>query len=223
MEKLVKGVHAFQEEVFRSERALFKRLAEGQTPETLFITCSDSRINPNQLTGTDPGELFILRTAGNLVPSSNEHPSGEAATIEYAVSVLEVEDIIVCGHSLCGAIDALLDPSKTERLPNVRSWLAHAHETKQIVDTSYPGLSESALVSVAVQENVLVQIEHLKKMPCVAERIAAGTLGLHAWVYRIESGDVFAYDPNAGQYVHLNEEVARAGVKSRGNRAIRPI
>lgn len=224
MEKLVKGVHAFQEEVFRSEREMFERLAKGQSPETLFVTCSDSRINPNLLTGTNPGELFILRNAGNIIPPhAAGTPSGEAATIEYAVSVLEVQDIIVCGHSHCGAIDALLAPETTAALPAVRSWLGHAAETKQIVETRYGALSADARVSIAIQENVLVQIEHLKTLPAVAERLERGTLGLHAWVYLIETGEVYAYDRGTGQYVPLSEDVARSGVKSRGSSRIRAI
>jgi len=223
MEKLVKGVHAFQEEVFRSERELFRRLAEGQSPETLFVTCSDSRINPNLLTGTSPGELFILRNAGNIVPPFSTVPCGEHATIEYAVAALEVQDIIVCGHTRCGAIDALLKPSSTEDLPAVRAWLSYAEDTKRIMDTSYAGLSEEARVSVAVQENVLVQIEHLKTLPTVAERLKDHTLGLHAWVYLIETGEVYAYDRTSGQYVPLSDDVVRTGAKSRGTSAIRPI
>lgn len=223
MEKLVKGVHAFQNEVFRPEREMFERLAKGQSPETLFITCSDSRISPNLLTATAPGELFILRNAGNVVPPVTCAPGGEAATIEYAVSVLEVQDIIICGHSFCGAIDALLSPEKMESLPAVRAWLAHAEETKRIVEESYEGLSYQALVNVAVQENVLVQIEHLKTLPCVERRLADGTLGLHAWVYVIETGKVCAYDRDSGQFLPLSVEISDAGAESRGRSAIRPI
>lgn len=223
MEKLVKGVHAFQEEIFRSERELFQRLAKGQSPETLFVTCSDSRVNPNLLTGTNPGELFILRNAGNIIPPYSEIPCGEAATTEYAVAVLGVQDIIVCGHSHCGAIDALLDPDTTAELPAVRAWLSYAQETKRIVEENYGALSPEARASIAVQENVLVQIEHLKSLPTVAERLKDHSLGLHAWVYQIETGEVFAYDRTSGQYVPLSDDVAKVGVRSRGSSAIRPI
>lgn len=110
MQKLIEGLHQFQNSVFGTQRELFERLAHGQTPETLFITCSDSRINPNLLTQTEPGELFILRNAGNIVPPYSTSQGGEAATIEFAVAGLNVRDIIICGHSHCGAMKGLLDP-----------------------------------------------------------------------------------------------------------------
>jgi carbonic anhydrase len=207
MRKLVRGIHQFQENVFRSERALFERLAHGQSPETLFVTCSDSRINPNLLTGTKPGELFILRNAGNIVPPNGAVHGGEAATIEYAVSVLGVQDIIVCGHSHCGAIGALLNPSSVDELPAVKAWLAHAESTRRIVKANYPDLEGEALENVAIQENVLVQVESLRTLPSVAARLAKGDLGLHAWVYIIERGDVFAYDTEQGQFLPLKDDM----------------
>ncbi len=224
MEKLVNGVHAFQKDIFRSERELFERLSKGQSPETLFITCSDSRISPSLLTGTQPGDLFILRNAGNIVPRHGASVSGgEAATIEYAVSVLGVEDIIICGHSHCGAIDALLRPETLDDLPAVKSWLAHAEDTKRIMDESYLGLAHNVRANIAVQENVLVQIEHLKSLPCVTKRLEAGALGLHGWVYMIETGMVRAYDIDGGQFLPLTIEIADAGGHTHSRRAIRPI
>ena len=148
---------------------------------------------------------------------------GEAATIEYAVSVLEVEDIIICGHTLCGAIDALLRPEPLADLPAVKAWLAHAEATKRIMDANYKSLPRHLLANVAVQENVLVQIEHLKSLPCVSKRLEAGTLGLHAWVYVIETGMVCAYDRECGQFLPLTIEIADAGAHSQSHRAIRPI
>src|SRR5947209_1011259 len=112
MQKLVEGVHHFQANIFSPQRELFERLADGQSPVALFITCSDSRINPNLLTQTEPGELFILRNAGNLVPPYGAGPGGEAATVEFATAALGIRDIIVCGHSHCGAMRALLAPAK---------------------------------------------------------------------------------------------------------------
>ena len=124
MQKLVAGIHHFQKAVFGSEPEFYARLAEGQTPETLFITCSDSRINPNLITQTRPGELFILRNAGNIVPPYGAANGGEGATIEYAVAALGVKDIIICGHSHCGAMKGLLEPDGLSELPAVRSWLS---------------------------------------------------------------------------------------------------
>src|ERR1044071_9547851 len=126
MQKLVHGIHRFQEGVFRSQKELFEQLSSGQKPAALFITCSDSRIDPNLLTQTEPGDLFILRNASNIVPPYGPYGGGEAATIEYAVSVLGVQDIIVCGHSHCGAMSGLLNPDQVRELPAVRNWLAHA-------------------------------------------------------------------------------------------------
>lgn len=205
MQSLVKGIHQFQQNVFRSEREMFERLAKGQNPETLFITCSDSRINPNLLTGTKPGELFILRNAGNIVPAFGALRGGEAATVEYAVSVLGVQDIVVCGHSGCGAMSALLDESKVTTLPAVKDWLYHAESTRQIVRNNYSGLSEEDQVNVAIQENVLVQLEHLRTHPAVATRLARGDLGLHGWVYKIATGEVYAYESSNGQYQPVKE------------------
>src|SRR5688572_30910631 len=129
MQKLILGLHHFQTDVFSHRREIFERLTAGQRPEALFITCSDSRINPNQLTQTGPGELFILRNAGNIVPPYGAVHGGEAATIEYAICVLKVRDIVVCGHSHCGAMSGLLDPDSIENLCSVKSWLNHAEAT----------------------------------------------------------------------------------------------
>ncbi len=223
MHRLVEGIHEFQERVFRPEREMFERLARGQSPETLFITCSDSRVNPNLLTGTKPGELFILRNAGNLVPPFGTVRGGEAATVEYAVSVLGVQDIIVCGHSSCGAISALLDAGSVERLPAVKDWLVHAEATRQIVQANYPGLGTEELVNVAIQENVLVQVDHLRTHPAVAAKLARGALGLHGWVYKIGTGEVFAYDTTVGQFLALGETMRPVPRGSAPSATIRAI
>jgi carbonic anhydrase len=200
MQKLIDGIHSFRSEIFENEREHFERLAKGQSPETLFITCSDSRINPNQLTRTRAGELFILRNAGNIVPAYGGQTGGEVATIEYAVKVLDVKDIIICGHSHCGAMAGLLHPEKLSEVPNVAAWLKNADSTRNIVEENYKGLDEEARLKVAIQENVLVQIENLRTHPAVAARLARGALRLHAWVYKFETGEVFAYEPHTGQY-----------------------
>ena len=164
MQKLVKGVHKFQREIFGRKRDLFERLANGQAPEALFITCSDSRINPALITQTDPGDIFILRNAGNLVPTY-DHLGGEAATIEFAVSSrgLAVKDIVVCGHSGCGAMKALLEPP--EGFPAMDKWLEHAERTRQLVREKYTNRSGEQLLTVTVQENVLAQVENLRTHP----------------------------------------------------------
>jgi carbonic anhydrase len=203
MQKLVDGIHQFQANVFGSEPEFFAQLAHGQSPETLFITCSDSRINPNLITQTRPGDLFILRNAGNIVPPYGAANGGEGATIEYAVAALGVRDIIVCGHSHCGAMKGLLEPEALEELPAVRSWLGHAETTRRVMRENYGHLTGPKLVTATVQENVLAQLENLRTHPAVAARIARGALHLHGWVYKIETGEVFAYDRATGQFPPL--------------------
>jgi carbonic anhydrase len=212
VQKLVQGIHTFQQEVFEAHRALFERLAGGQKPEALFITCSDSRINPALLTQTSPGELFILRNAGNIVPPHGASSNGEAATIEYAVSVLGVTDLIVCGHSGCGAVQALFDPALLERLPSMRDWLRHADATCRIVHDNYGHLEGDLRLTAAIEENVLVQLEHVRTLPSVASALAGRRLKLHAWVYKIETGEVFAYDPADGQYSRLTTSTPVLGI-----------
>jgi carbonic anhydrase len=184
---------------------LFERLAEGQHPDALFITCSDSRISPNLITQTEPGELFIIRNAGNIVPPYGAANGGEGATIEFAVMGLGIEHIIVCGHSHCGAMKGLLHPESLTRMPMMTAWLGHAEATRRIAQQKYEDRPAEALLNVAIQENVLVQLENLRTHPAVAAGLASGKLKLHAWVYKIETGQVFAYDPQRGQFAPLTE------------------
>jgi carbonic anhydrase len=204
MRKLVEGIHRFQQGVFGPQRDLFRRLVDGQEPDALFITCSDSRIVPNLITQTEPGELFIIRNAGNIVPPWGVE-SGEAGTLEYAVEVLTVSDIIVCGHTHCGAMKAVIDPSQTRELPALASWLRHCEGTRRILSKAYPDLTGDDLVETAVAENVLVQIEHLRTHPSVMAALARSKVTLHAWVYNIAEGEVYAFEPEIGQYVPIEE------------------
>jgi carbonic anhydrase len=202
MQKLVEGVHAFRSDYFGKHRDLFRKLAEGQRPETLFITCSDSRLNPNLLTNADPGELFIVRNVGNIVPRV-DLPGGTAAAIEYAVEVLQVSNVVICGHTHCGAIQAVLNPETMEHLPFVKKWLAQGERLRAIVAERYGHLEGAALMTAAVEENVLVQLEHLRAFPFVADRLEKGTLRVSGWVFNIETGQVFDFDPNRHQFVEL--------------------
>ena len=201
MQKLVQGIHRFERGISGPQRELFERLAGGQNPDALFITCSDSRISPNLITQTDPGELFIIRNAGNIVPPYGAANGGEGATIEFAVVGLGVQDIIVCGHSHCGAMKGLLNPESLKGMPTMAAWLAHAEATRWIARQKYSGLPDDALLNVATQENVLIQMENLRTHPAVAAGLSGGKLKLHAWVYKIETGEVFAYVPERGQFV----------------------
>lgn len=203
MQKLVQGVHHFQREVFDSQRRFFERLALGQKPQALFITCSDSRINPNLITQSEPGELFILRNAGNIIPPYGSDANGEAATIEFAINGLGVADVIVCGHSHCGAMKGLLNPTDIESMPAVKAWLVHAEATRCIISKAYQHLKGDELLTATVEENVLVQLENLRTHPSVAAAMSQGKINLHGWVYKIHTGEVFAYDPDQGQFLPL--------------------
>lgn len=206
MQKLIQGLHKFRSEVFPTREGLFTALAKGQRPETLFITCSDSRINPNLLTQTEPGELFILRNAGNLVPAYSPIGSGEAATIEFAVQHLGVQQIVVCGHTQCGAMKALLTPDALKDSPAVANWLQHAEATRRLVQDNYKHLTGDALATVLVEENVLSQLEALRTHPAVRARLARGELSLHGWVYKIETGEVFQFSPETGQFESIERD-----------------
>jgi carbonic anhydrase len=205
VQQLVAGVHHFKRQLFRQQQELFARLAGGQSPQTLFITCSDSRIDPNLITHTDPGDLFVIRNAGNIIPAYTAASGGEIASIEFAVAGLAVSDIVICGHSHCGAMKGLLHPEYLTEMPSVAEWLKHAESTRRIVKSKYGHLAVGDQLDVAIEENVLVQIENLQTHPAVAVALAEGKLKLHGWVYDIASGEVYAYDDQAEQFVPLGE------------------
>lgn len=220
MQELVQGVHYFQGIGFREREELFARLKDGQQPEACFITCADSRIVPTLITNSAPGQLFIVRNVGNVVPCYGTSNNGELAAVEYAVVELGIEDVIVCGHTCCGAMKALLDPSAREagsRTPSVQVWLRHADATREIIREHYGHLDGSALVNAAAEENVLVQLEHLRSLPVIAARVSSGKVRLHGWMYKIETGEVFDYDGDVGQFVKFGstpENAAKRGVSS---------
>jgi carbonic anhydrase len=211
MEQLVQGIHQFQTSFFGSRQELFERLAAGQAPMALFITCSDSRIAPDLLMQTKPGDLFILRNAGNMIPPYGASRGGEEATIEYAVRALDVKHIIVCGHSHCGAIRALLHPEEVVEMPAVANWLSHAEATRRIVKENYAHLDDVAKHKAAIEEHVLVQLENLRTHPSVAAKLSKGDLTLHGWVYKIEAGEVYSYNPTQGQFESLTAKAVIAG------------
>lgn len=207
MRKLIEGLQHFMHTVYEGERDLFAHLAEQQQPEVLFITCSDSRISPHLITQTKPGELFVIRNAGNIVPGYHANiDSGEAATIEYAVAALGVKDVIVCGHSNCGAMKGLLNPEALASLPIVARWLNHADTTRRIVRESFAHLDGDALLDATIEVNVLAQVANLQTHPSVAARVAAGKLNIHAWVYDIPKGEVRAFESETGTFVRVSEE-----------------
>ncbi|MFF4161098.1 carbonic anhydrase [Streptomyces sp. NPDC001678] len=193
MKSLIAHARSFAAHVADSERAeSFRALQAGQSPEALFITCSDSRVVPSLITGARPGELFELRTAGNIVPEyADGRPMGETATIEYAVRVLGVRDIVVCGHSHCGAISALVQGDDLSAAPAVRDWLA-----TQAAGSSFG--ADLADLAEAVQRHAVAQLDRLRTYPCVRERIEEGLLSLHAWYYEVHTGAVRAHRPGGG-------------------------
>ena len=208
MQKLEAGIHHFQANYFSSNRALFEQLAEaGQRPETLFITCCDSRVVPNLITTAAPGELFIVRNVGNVVPSVERGVlGGVSAAIEYAVELLQVSNVIVCGHTQCGAIDAILHPERVGHLPFVARWLAESSRIPKIIEERYGHLDGEARMTAAVQENVLVQLENLRSFDFVARRLHSGVLKMNGWVFKIATGQVFDYDPLSGQFLQLGTD-----------------
>ncbi len=194
MEKIIDGVRKFQETVVPAKRALLEKLTAGQWPTALFITCSDSRVAPNLITQTEPGDLFVIRNAGNIVPPHTGEANGMSASVEYAAAALKVGHIVVCGHTRCGAMGGAMNPSGLDALPQVRGWLKHAEAPLRTVDALHPGLDPDARLRALVERNVLQQLANLQTHPYVAARTASGSLQLHGWVYEIESGAVFAYD-----------------------------
>jgi len=203
MQNLVKGVHYFQNIGFRQQESLFQSLAEGQSPEACFITCSDSRIDPNLITNSPPGGLFIVRNVGNLVPCYGTSNNAELAAVEYAVTALGVKHIIVCGHTGCGAMRALIEGDPNNHLPSVMQWLRHAESTAAIVKEHYGHLSGNDLLTAAAQENVLVQLEHLRTAPAVATRVSRGRVQLHGWMYKIDTGEIYVYDSVEHEFLPL--------------------
>ncbi len=197
MDKLREGIRKYRADVFPSLRPqLEKLMREGQRPEILVIACSDSRIKLADFTQADPGDLFIVRNAGNIVPPWGMHPSGVAASIEYAVSVLPIRDVIIAGHTGCGAMGALLQPHQVQKLPAVKEWLSYAPVTMPCNDPA----EHAARHTEVTRENILLQLEHLDEYPCIKERKAQGKLRTHGWVFAIETGEVWEHSA-AGWHV----------------------
>lgn len=208
MQKLIAGLAMFQARHFHAHRPLYERLVSAQAPDALFITCADSRIDPCLLTQTQPGELFILRNAGNLVPRYGEGDGASAATIEYAVRSLAVRDVIVCGHTHCGAIRALLEPDNLAGLPAMAKWLEHVPPGLAVLD---PALPEPERLLATTEANVVAQLEHLRTHPAVQERLARGDLRLHGWVYHLERGEVSCHIRDEGRFRRLSPDLTAVG------------
>ncbi|RYG33786.1 carbonic anhydrase [bacterium] len=211
-DSIVTGIQSFRDNSFEEHRTLFEDLTHGQKPKALFITCSDSRIDPNLVTQSKPGDLFIMRNAGNIVPPFGASKGGEEATVEYALLALGIDTIIVCGHSHCGAMQGLISDEPLTKLPSVANWLQHAQATRLIVKQKFPDLEGEPLVVEAGRANVLVQLDNLRSHPAVALKLSQGRLKLHGWVYTFETGEVLAYDENTGEFGPLSPREAEAVV-----------
>ena len=205
MERLIAGLRHYMTNIHSAEQDLFDELAKGQSPSTCFVTCSDSRVQPSLFTQSSPGELFMVRNAGNLVPAAEHEGHSETASIEFAVDVLKVRDIVVCGHSDCGAIKAVLaGPAARDGLPAVNRWLRHAEAILPIIERTQV-IDEQARLKLAIEANVLLQIENLLSLPFVQRAITQQRLALHAWIYDIGSGCVLAWDAETGAFAPLLE------------------
>jgi carbonic anhydrase len=189
--QLKDGVMRFRTEVYPEQSEVFAQAAsEPQRPHTLFITCADSRIDPNLITQTGPGEVFVTRNIGNMVPAYGEMLGGVSAVIEYAVSALGVKHIVICGHSDCGAMKALLDPPSVKAMPTVSSWLKNAHAALSVAETLHEKTPERPILDILTEQNVLLQVQHLKTHPSVAGAMAQEELTVSGWIYEIGAGHV---------------------------------
>ncbi len=218
MKKLLKGIVEFRQRDLPNYREKFAQLALGQSPDTLFITCSDSRVAPNWFASTDPGDLFVIRNVGNLIPccGSDGHSTAdesEAAAIEFAILNLHVSDIIVCGHSDCGAMHALLaGRDKLVSAPHLRAWLRHGEPSlSQEAQKRLSAQTDSSALSHAnrlSQQNVLQQIEHLRSYPVIQERLSQQRLKLHGWWFELSTAGVYAFDEKTRQFALIDQAEA---------------
>jgi carbonic anhydrase len=202
MQDIIEGFLKFQREAFPERSELFRRLATEQHPGVLFVTCSDSRVVPELLTQREPGDLFVIRNAGNIVPSYGPEPGGVTATVEYAVAALGVTDIVICGHSDCGAMTAISTCKCLDHMPAVAGWLRHADAAKA-VNEARTHASDSARLDSMVRENVIAQLANIQTHPSVARALEQGSLSLHGWVYDIETGSIDALDGATRRFVPL--------------------
>ena len=210
MKKLVQGIVEFRKNVLPSYREKFSRLALGQSPDTLFIACSDSRVVPNTFASTDPGDLFVIRNVGNLIPCCDENghsvaDESEAAAIELAILKLNVKNIIVCGHSECAAMKAILDGREKVDSPHLKAWLRHGEDALKRLSGNENELNRHNRLS---QLNILQQLEHLMSYTVVKDRVVAGQLKLHGWWFELTTANVYAYDESVQKFILIDEKSA---------------
>ncbi|PEQ13859.1 carbonic anhydrase [Novosphingobium sp. PC22D] len=207
MNELIGRVFHFETSIYPSNGELYGKLAQhGQSPKALIISCADSRIVPEHIVQAQPGDLFVCRNAGNIVPPYATMNGGVTSTVEYAVAALGVSDIIVCGHSDCGAMKALSDPTGLEKMPNVAAWLRHGAAAEHIVSNCHGHLEGGERVRAITLENIIAQISHLRTHPSVAAAIASGAVTLHGWFVDIHAGQVLGLEGDSGEFVPLRAD-----------------
>ncbi|MPR02385.1 carbonic anhydrase [Pseudomonas sp. MAFF 212408] len=204
LQEIVKGFLHFHHEIFPQQKQLYKKLATGQRPKAMFIACADSRIAPELITQSAPGDLFVTRNVGNVVPTYGQLNGGVSTAIEYAVLALGIQHIIICGHSDCGAMRAVLNPQSLKNMPKVETWLRHVAVAKAMVQDNCACGSESEIMQKLSDENVIAQLQHLRTHPSVASRMAMGQLFVHGWMYDIATSKIKAYDVDRGRFMPLN-------------------
>jgi carbonic anhydrase len=213
MRKLIKGIVDFRERLLPQYAERFRELAQGQAPDALFVTCSDSRVVPDLLASTDPGDLFVMRNVGNLIPPATAEGAStgdlsEASAIEYSILVLNVSSIVVCGHSECGAMKAAIAREPMPDTPNLAKWLHHCASAVFRLDQEGPLNPQLSRHDQLSQLNVLVQLEHLATYPIVRERIAEGTLLLTGWWFDIAKGEMWAFDRESRTFEIIDRKAA---------------
>ncbi|NER80356.1 MAG: carbonic anhydrase [Leptolyngbya sp. SIO1D8] len=208
MKKLISGIREFQSSYVPSHKNLMAELSKGQHPRVLFIACSDSRVDPAIITQSEIGDLFVIRNAGNIVPPFEATNGGEGATIEYAIEALGIEQVIICGHTSCGAMKGLLQIGELEdKMPLVYSWLRHTEATRKLVQDNYNHLGKEEMLDALVAENVLTQIENLRTYPVIRSKLYQGKLSIFAWIYNISTGEVLSYDAQQHAFTPPNSRI----------------
>ncbi len=201
MDRMLAGYRKFINDVFPSMQPLFERLAAGQSPRTLWVGCADSRVDPALVTQSPPGELFVIRNAGNIVPPEDAPPGAVSSGIEYAVKVLNVKNVVVCGHSHCGLISEALHPETLLPLPHLRAWAEHACGCEV---QKRMGHSPEETLAQAILQNVRGQLEHLRTYRVVRERLDRGDLNVYGAIHTFESGTLDIYDDTQGDFRPLS-------------------
>ncbi len=208
MEKLLRGLREFQENYIPNRQELIQQLAKGQHPRVLFIGCSDSRVDPTIITQAEIGDLFVIRNAGNIIPPYEATNGGEGATIEYAMEALDIDQVIVCGHTQCGAMKGLLQIGELEeKMPLVYNWLHHTEATRKLVEDHYGHLDKKEKLKLMVAQNVLTQIDNLQTYPSVRSKLHNGALDIHGWIYELETGQLLAYDDETKAFVPPHSKI----------------